>query len=488
MTTEENNIFLKSDEEKQLEILQDVNVGWKLWKKRRNVVGIFTFFGFFIAYILRVSLSITIVVMTSNTNETKAEFDWDSKLQGFILSSFYYGYIATQCLGGLLSARIGGKNVLGVGIGASALLTLVTPVFARISVYHLICLRVLIGLFEGVTFPSVASIWANWAPPLERSKLSTLAFSGSSAGAVFAMPVSGLIAERLGWSAVFYIYGFFGLIWYAMWLYFISDKPDDDPWISPVELDFIKQSLIADTQKTKKPISHPWKSILKSAPFWAIVAAHFSENWGHQTMLTQLPSFMKDVLHFKIEKTGFVSALPYLGMTIIVIFSGHLADILRSKKYLTTTQVRKIFTCGAFIGQSIFIVLSGFLSSSFQVIFCITSAISIGGFAWSGFSVNFLDIAPKHASVLLGISTTISMTPGVISPILTGFIVEDKSAASWRIVFMIVGIIYLVGAVIYSLFASGEKQKWADDENTTNKKNDTENKEIALNEIKSNSN
>lgn len=65
------------------------------------------------------------------------------------------------------------------------------------------------------------------------------------------MPVSGILAERLGWPAVFYIYGFFGLIWFAMWLYFISDKPDDDPWISSVELDFIKQSLIADTQKTE---------------------------------------------------------------------------------------------------------------------------------------------------------------------------------------------------------------------------------------------
>ncbi|XP_044004830.1 vesicular glutamate transporter 2.2-like [Aphidius gifuensis] len=414
------------------------------------------------------------------TYVTKAEFGWDSTLQGFILSSFYYGYTPTQCLGGLLSARIGGKKVIGVGIGVSALLTLAIPTSARISVFLLIFLRIVIGLFEGVTYPSVNSIWANWAPPLERSKLGTLSFSGASSGTVVALPLSSLIAESLGWPAVFYIYGFFGLIWYAMWLYFISDKPDDDPWISPLELNFIKQSLNTDTRKTEGPISHPWKKILKSVPFWAIVAAHFSENWGHQTMMTQLPTFMQQVLHFGIVETGFLSALPYLGMTIIIIFSGHLADILRSKNYLTTTQVRKIFTCGAFIGQSIFIISSGYLNSSFQVIFCITSAISISGFAWSGFSINFLDIAPRHASVLFGISTTISMFTGIISPCITGFIVKDKSPASWRIVFIIAGIIYLVGAVIYSLFASGEKQKWADDENITDK-TITDNKEVALN-------
>lgn len=32
--------------------------------------------------------------------------------------------------------------------------------------------------------------------------------------------------------------------------------------------------------------------MLTSPPVWAIVAAHFSENWGFYTMLTQLPTYM----------------------------------------------------------------------------------------------------------------------------------------------------------------------------------------------------
>ncbi|XP_018578564.1 sialin-like, partial [Anoplophora glabripennis] len=76
--------------------------------------------------------------------------------------------------------------------------------------------------------------------------------------------------------------------------------------------------------------------------------------------------------------------------------------------------------------------------------------------------VNHLDIAPKHASVLLGLSNTFATLPGIISPILTGYIVTDeKSADDWRIVFYISAGIYLVGAVIYGLFASGEIQPWA---------------------------
>lgn len=76
------------------------------------------------------------------------EFDWDSHLQGYVLSSFFYGYIATPLAGGWLASRIGGKRVFGLGIAVTALLTCVTPPATRFSVYLLLVIRVIEGLFE----------------------------------------------------------------------------------------------------------------------------------------------------------------------------------------------------------------------------------------------------------------------------------------------------------------------------------------------------
>ena len=45
------------------------------------------------------------------TNETYKEFDWDSRQQGIVLSSFFYGYICTQFIGGIIAAKIGGHIV-----------------------------------------------------------------------------------------------------------------------------------------------------------------------------------------------------------------------------------------------------------------------------------------------------------------------------------------------------------------------------------------
>ena len=52
------------------------------------------------------------------------------------------------------------------------------------------------GLVEGVTYPAVHGIWRWWAPPLERSRLATLAFCGSYGGAVLGMPISGMMEKR----------------------------------------------------------------------------------------------------------------------------------------------------------------------------------------------------------------------------------------------------------------------------------------------------
>ena len=53
------------------------------------------------------------------------------------------------------------------------------------------------------------ALWSRWAPPLERSKLVTMAYSGSYFGTVISMGVCGLLGEHLGWESIFYVAGFY---------------------------------------------------------------------------------------------------------------------------------------------------------------------------------------------------------------------------------------------------------------------------------------
>lgn len=439
---------------------------WKFWKKRRYVVVLMAFFGFFNVYALRVNLSVAIVAMTENrtvdhgngTITYEQDFPWDSTQKGLILSSFFYGYILTQLAGGYLGSRIGGHLVFGAGIGTTALLTLLTPLAAKHSLELLLAIRIIEGIFEGVTFPCIHAVWSRWAPPLERSRMASMAFAGNYAGTVIAMPSSGLLASSYGWESVFYVFGGIGCVWYILWVLVVRAGPSQDRFCSEDETRYIEETI---GHKGKPNVKHPWKAIFTSTAVYAIVASHFSENWGFYTLLTQLPTFLKDTLHFELDKTGFVAAIPYLTMGILLGVSGYLADWSQVKGYLTTTQVRRYFNCGAFLAQTVFMIIGAYLLDQTWTVVCITIAVGLGAFAWSGFAVNHLDIAPQHASILMGISNTFATIPGIVSPYLTGVIVQDKNEDEWRIVFYISAGVYLVGCVIYWFWASGEVQEWA---------------------------
>ena len=67
---------------------------------------------------------------------------------GWVLAAFFYGYLLTQLPGGWLAQRIGGKWVFGLGVVITSGLTMFTQLAADTSVWLLVALRVLEGLFE----------------------------------------------------------------------------------------------------------------------------------------------------------------------------------------------------------------------------------------------------------------------------------------------------------------------------------------------------
>lgn len=296
------------------------------------------------------------------------------------------------------------NQVFGLGIGTTAILTLLTPLAARHSLEMFLAVRIIEGVFEGVTFPGIHAVWARWSPPLERSRMASIAFAGNYAGTVIAMPSSGMLASRYGWPSVFYVFGTIGVIWLILWLVFVRAGPEQDRFCSKEECDYIQQTI---GYVGSQDIKHPWKAFFTSMPFYAIIASHFSENWGFYTLLTQLPSFLKgestlpanackvfsllssiavDTLNFDLGKTGFISAVPYLAMGILLAISGYLADWLQEKGIWTTTQVRRNFNCGAFLAQTVFMMLTAYIMDPTLSVIFITIAVGLGAFAWSGFA------------------------------------------------------------------------------------------------------
>lgn len=226
-------------------------------------------------------------------------FDWDESIQGLILSSFFWGYAIAQVPASQLALYFGAKPMLFVaGIG-SALLTIITPWVASYSWTALLATRMIMGLFQGVYFPCTHMVLSKWAHPMERGRLASVTYSGANIGTVLMLAVSGLIASSfMGWPGIFYCSGTVCLLWAFALLAYLANAPANCAQISPEERSFIESmpgSAIGGN------LSVPWKEIFTSKAVIALIIVHSTQNWGYWTLLTEIPSYLKQVFGFNIK-------------------------------------------------------------------------------------------------------------------------------------------------------------------------------------------
>jgi MFS transporter, ACS family, solute carrier family 17 (sodium-dependent inorganic phosphate cotransporter), member 6/7/8 len=55
----------------------------------------------------------------------------------------------------------------------------------------------------------------------------------------------------------------------------------------------------------------------------------------------------------------------------------------------------------------------------------LTIGVAASGFAISGYNVNHLDIAPRYASILMGMSNGIGTIAGLLCPVAIDFLTSD---------------------------------------------------------------
>ncbi|CAB4053966.1 SLC17A5 [Lepeophtheirus salmonis] len=430
-----DNLYIREDYSNSYYITFVQNILLELLRKKTQVSGRGMYLLYFhswdlqMFYAMRVNLSVAIVAMTTSNNTNSShqmghecpssgnlsfgplisatlnyeekyfnvgpKFDWSEEQKNLILGSFFYGYVLTQIPGGYLAEKYGGKWLFGLGTLSTAILTILTPLAASLGITALVVLRIIEGLAERVTFPVMHALISKWIHKNERSKLGTIIWTGANFGTIISLPISGLLSNSFGWPWAFYSFGIIGIIWFIFWALFTSNSPETHYKISPSEVIYLASS---------------------SSHSNAIIIAHFGQNWGNYTFLTELPTYLSSIQHFSLDKNGFLSALPFLLMWIMAINFGSISDYLIVNNKLSVGATRKLMN-----------------SIGTYAICCMCLSVGLSGAGFSGYQVNMLDLSSNYAGTLMGISNSIGNTCGFLVTTTVGLIINNNPTLSaWR--------------------------------------------------------
>ncbi|KAG9135421.1 hypothetical protein Leryth_007186 [Lithospermum erythrorhizon] len=367
-------------------ILVETTKAWWEQLPKRFVMVSLCFAAFLLCNMDRVNMSIAILPMSK-------EFNWNSATVGLIQSSFFWGYLLTQIVGGIWADKVGGKLVLGFGVVWWSIATILTPIAARIGLPFLLVVRAFMGIGEGVAMPAMNNLLSKWVPVSERSRSLAFVYSGMYLGSVTGLAFSPILIQKFGWPSVFYSFGSLGSIWFALWLMKAHSSPNEDPELSAEE-----KRLILGGSASKEPVSTiPWKLILSKGPVWALIISHFCHNWGTFILLTWMPTYYNQVLKFNLTESGLLCVLPWLTMAVFANIGGWIADTLVSKG-LSITSVRKIMQSIGFLGPAFFLSQLSHVKTPAMAVLCMACSQGFGCIL----AVRIVLQPSRHRATLLG--------------------------------------------------------------------------------------
>ncbi|XP_023248638.1 putative inorganic phosphate cotransporter [Copidosoma floridanum] len=458
---------------------------------QRWIVATMGFFAFFNAYTLRICLSIAITKMTkphsSNISSTQSidetcpdyednvlknettvvsvgEFEWDEVTQGIVLSSFYWGYAASHLPGGLLARKFGAKRIIGLGVLFTALLSIATPKVTQWGdAPALMGLRLLMGLCEGVIQPGMSHLLAQWIPSQERSVIGTFVYTGIKLGILVSSVASGLIMDRStdNWPWIFYIFGAIGILWYVVWVPLCYDSPREHPFITEQERIYLHEHMSSHTAETTAKPSVPWRHVLTSKPFLALVAMQCGQDWCNYTIMSDLPKYMNGVLKLPIHLNGYASSMHTVSSWLFSTFASWLSDRLIAKKRVSISKVRKANVAISSVGPAVFLLLAVYAGCDVVLaVVLVTVGLTLTGSSLIGIKVNVLDLSPNHAGVLMGIQNGVGALAGIAAPYTVGVLTPNQTLGEWKRVFWIIAGVYFVATVNFVINASGDVQPW----------------------------
>lgn len=346
-----------------------------------------------------------------------SELGMTASVAGLAAGIFFIGYLFLQIPGGEFAAKRSGKKFITWTILFWAIISVLTGLAQ--DTMHLLILRFLLGVAEGGMLPVVLTMVSMWFPNEERGRANAIVILFVPIAAIITGPLSGYIISLLDWRWLFILEGLLSLLVLIPWLLLVSDRPQSAEWLDKREREYILTKLDEERKELAqgpKQIAS-LKEVLKHVTMIKLIVLNFCYQCGIYGFGLWLPSLLKNLTHSGMSQIGWLSALPYVGCAIGMLFVASVSD---------KTGRRKPFIVIPLVGFALCLLLSVKLASMTWVSY----AFLVGcGFFLQAAAGVFWTIpprlfSPEVAGGARGVINGIGNLGGFVGPYLVGFLIQ----------------------------------------------------------------
>ena len=411
-------------------------------------IAILLAMGITVVYTLRVNISVAVLPMSHS-------FDWDEDQKGLVLSSFYIGYTVAQLPASLLCKTYNKYLVLiyTISIFLPSLMTALTPIVAEDFTLMLMS-RMITGMCEAATFPSIFEFFLVLnSHPEKRTKIISTVMSGIYFGTVLGFLFSGILIETDinvkdsdghtrnagGWPSLFYVFGLVGMV-YCVFFYFTAPKLDDVRAQGATP----NKALTGENEESSTTMLSvvkdvPWRAFLTHPMALTLLLGGYLYGWLKYLIMSELPTFLVDVLHFSVREAGTMSTVVFTCMLLGSLGIGRLSAYLQSEHEWSTVAVRRGAQILANGVSCCFLVGAAYAAGMADLsIACLALSQVALAATQSGLACSYIEVAGEFSSVLNTLSNLFTSVGGILSPLFVAACQKayPSPAETWQAVFL----------------------------------------------------
>lgn len=410
------------------------------------------------------------------------KLNWSKEARSDLLSAFFLGYVIFQIPAARAAELIGSKTLIlltGFGTGLTSILFVLSARLPGDAIWCAYLVRLLMGASQAGFYPAVYVMLCHWMPDWERPYWLPVTSAMSRLGTIVMSLFAPLIVRQAGWPMVFIVSGVVTLAWSVVFLVLASSSPASNRWITKNELHYIESRLEpcrVDShelaESSSDPIERPsgaaasgsvnWLKVITNLPIGILTLVMFSSDWSNMLLLILLPSFLNLALGMEIEEIGIWTICLVAVYCFGYPLSGALASRLERADCvrLSSLGIRKLFEALAHLSQAAGCLIIGFCADKTVTLIALLIIMFGRSLVGGGQCLMPPELSKEFPGTVMAYANGVSSLAGFFGPRFVSWLVtEERERDSWRPLWFISAVLFLVCGLVFVLFADNSPQR-----------------------------